>query len=72
MRRTQLLAVVLVAAGVLALIYGGFSYTQEQHDVELGPLDLQVSEKERVNIPNWLGVGAIAGGVLLLVIDRRR
>ena len=68
----KLLAVALVVAGVLALIYGGFTYTKEQHDVELGPIELQVSDKERVNIPVWLGAGALAGGLLLLVADRRR
>ena len=53
--------------GVLALIYGGFSYTKDTQQVKLGPIELSVKEKQTVNIPVWAGVGAIAiGGALLL------
>jgi hypothetical protein len=58
---------VLVVLGILALVYGGFSYTKETHDADLGPLKLQVKEKERVNVPLWAGVAAIVGGALVLV-----
>ena len=65
------LAVVLIVAGVLALVYRGFSFTKERHEAKLGPLSLQVDEKKRVDIPVWVGVIAVAGGVVLLVADRR-
>jgi uncharacterized membrane protein HdeD (DUF308 family) len=65
------LAVVLIVAGVLALVYRGFSFTKERHKAKLGPLSLQVDEKKRVDIPVWVGVIAVAGGVVLLVADRR-
>jgi hypothetical protein len=58
---------ILVVLGILALVYGGFSYTKETHDADLGPLKLQVKEKERVNVPLWAGVAAIVGGALVLV-----
>ena len=63
----KIAALVLIAAGILALVYGGFSYTKEKHDVDLGPINLSVKEKERVNVPVWVGVGAIAAGVALLL-----
>jgi len=72
MRTNQILAVVLIIAGVMGLIYGQFSYTKETHDTKIGPLDLQVKEKETVNIPTWVGVGAIAVGVILLLAGKRR
>jgi hypothetical protein len=65
------LAVVLIVAGVLALVYRGFSYTKERHEAKLGPLSVQVDEKKQVDIPVWVGVIAVAGGVVLLVSDRR-
>jgi hypothetical protein len=68
----KILAIILIAAGVLGLIYGSFSFTKETHKVDLGPIDFSVKEKERVNIPVWAGVGAIAGGVLLLVAGGRK
>jgi hypothetical protein len=61
-------AFVIIAAGALALAYGGFSYTKDTHDADIGPIHMSFDEKERVNIPIWAGVGAIVlGGVLLLV-----
>ena len=58
----------LIAAGVLGLAYGKFSYTKETHEAKIGPLELSVKDKETVNVPVWAGVGAIViGGVLLLV-----
>ena len=56
----------LLALGILAVAYGGFSYTKKTDEVNLGPIHFEVKDKERVNIPLWAGVVvAIAGGVLL-------
>jgi hypothetical protein len=63
----RMIAIVILAAGILALVYGGFSYTRETHDAKLGPLEFSLSEKRRVNVPIWAGVVlAAAGGGLLL------
>lgn len=66
------IALALIVAGVLALVYRGFSYTKERHEAQLGPLSLRVDEKERVDIPVWAGALAVAGGVVLLLADRKR
>ena len=66
MSKVKIVAIVLIVAGTLGLVYGGFSYTRETHDAKLGPLELSVREKETVSIPVWAGVGAIAAGTLLL------
>jgi len=63
----RMLAFVLLVAGALALAYGGFSYTSETHEANLGPLEINITEKERVNIPVWAGVAfVVVGGGLLL------
>ena len=71
MGMTKMFAVLLIVAGTLALIYGGFSYTRDKHDVKLGPLQFSVVEKERINVPVWAGAGAIGLGVVLLLIGRK-
>jgi hypothetical protein len=71
MNAIKIVAVLLIVLGVLGLGYGGFSYTKETHNADIGPLHLQVNEKEHVNIPLWAGIGALVGGVLLLVSSRK-
>lgn len=72
MNTVKIAAIVLIAAGVLALVYGGFSYTRETHEAKLGPIQLEVKEKQTVNIPVWAGVGAIAIGSVLLLLGGRK
>ena len=72
MGTTKIVGIVLIVAGTLGLIYGGFSYTKEKHDVKLGPLEFSVVEKEQVNIPVWAGAGAIAIGVVLLLMGGKK
>jgi hypothetical protein len=60
-------ALILIIGGVLALAYGGFTYTKETHDAKIGPIEFSVQEKETVNIPIWAGAGALALGIFLLV-----
>jgi hypothetical protein len=67
----KLVAMLLIAGGALGLLYGGFSYTKETSSANIGLLTLQVKETERVNIPLWVGVGAIVGGIVLLVTARK-
>jgi hypothetical protein len=55
------------------LAYGGFSYTKETHEAKLGPIELSVTDRETVNVPVWLGVGAVVtGGVVLLFGGKTR
>jgi len=68
----KIIGVLLIAAGALGLIYGGFTYTKETHSAKLGPIVLQVKEKETVYVPIILSAGAIALGALLLVVFRSK
>ena len=72
MNALKMTAIVLIVAGALALAYGGFSYTRETHDADLGPIHMSLTDKERVNIPMWAGVGAVVLGGMLLVVGSKR
>ena len=68
MSALKIVAILLIAAGVAGLVYGGFTYTKSTHDAKIGPFEFSVKDKETVNIPMWAGIGAIVvGGGLLLV-----
>lgn len=72
MNSLKLVAVALVVAGILGLVYGGFSYTKDTTVVKLGPLEISAKEKQAVNVPMWAGVGAIVVGGLLLVFGSKK
>jgi multidrug transporter EmrE-like cation transporter len=72
MTPVKIVAIVLIVAGALALAYGGFSFTKDTHNAQVGPLKFSVQEKERVNVPQWAGLGAILAGVVLLVAGGRK
>jgi hypothetical protein len=68
----KIAAIVLVVAGVVGLVYGGFSYTKETHEAKVGPIELSIKERETVNIPVWAGVAAIAAGGALLLFGNKK
>jgi len=69
----KLIGIVLIVAGALGLGYRSFTYTKETHQAKLGPIQLSVNDTETVDVPVWLGVGAIVvGGLLLLVGGGRK
>ena len=68
----KIVGIVLIVAGVLALAYGGFSYTKETHKAEIGPLKLQVKEQEQVNVPQWAGIASLVVGIVLVVVGKNK
>ena len=63
--------IALIAAGVAGITYGEFTYTKEEHEANLGGIELSYKEKGTIDVPKWAGVGAIAVGVVLLVFGRK-
>ena len=68
----KIAAIVLIVLGVISLAYGGISYTREKKVVDLGPLQATTRTRETLPLPPVLGVAAIAGGVVLLVVSSRK
>lgn len=71
MNLQRMVAIVLIVLGVLGLVYGGFSYTKETHEANVGPIHMEVNEKKHVNVPVWAGVAGILVGASLLAIGKR-
>jgi hypothetical protein len=67
----KLLGILLIVGGVLALIYGGFSYPKS-HETKVGPVAFDVKTQEHVSVPMWAGGGAVVLGALLLLVPAGR
>jgi hypothetical protein len=72
MTGARIVGIVLLVCGGLSLAYGGFSYTKNTTDVDLGIVSFEVQEKETVNLPLWFGVGLLVVGGGLLAMSGRR
>ncbi len=68
----KIVALALIAAGVLGLVYGGFTYTKKTDEAKIGPFELSVKRQETVNVPVWAGAGAIVVGAALLLVGGKR
>lgn len=72
MNAVKMAGIALIVAGVLGLLYGGFSYTKDTHQAKLGPIELSVKETQTVNVPVWAGIaGIVVGGALLAFGGKR-
>ena len=66
-----ILGIALIAIGLLALAYQGFSYTTQKKVVDIGPLQATKEEHHTIPLPPILGALALISGVVVVVADRR-
>lgn len=70
MKTSTLIGVVLIALGIAALIYEGFTYTTRETVIDLGPIHATAERERTIPLPPILGIAAIAGGVALMMAGR--
>jgi hypothetical protein len=68
----KIVGIVLIVLGLAGLAYKSFTVPGEKKGVQIGSLDLSVQKKERVEVPTWAGVAAVAIGAALLVAGGRK
>ncbi len=68
----KIAGVLLIVLGVLALAYGGISYTKEKKVLDMGPLQATTRTQETIPLPPVLGGAAVVGGIALLVVSGRK
>jgi hypothetical protein len=71
-KAATVVGILLVILGVVALIYGGISYTKEETVLDIGPLEARARTRETIPLPPLLGGLALAGGIVLLVVGARK
>lgn len=68
----KIVGVILIVLGVIALAYGGISYTREETLIDVGPIEARTQTRETIPLPPVLGALALVGGIVLMVADSRR
>jgi hypothetical protein len=71
MKGTAIVGIILIVIGIIALAYGGFSFTSSEKVAEIGPLKVEKEKTRTVPLPPILGAVALVGGVALLLVGRR-
>ena len=76
MKPAGIVGILLIVLGVLALAYQGFTYTTRENKkvLDLGPLkvDATVETQKTVPLPPILGVAALVGGVVLVIVGSKK
>jgi uncharacterized membrane protein HdeD (DUF308 family) len=72
MAAARTVGIILVVIGLVALVWGGISWTREETIVDLGPLEATAETRETIPLPPVLGGIALVAGIVLLVVPARR
>jgi hypothetical protein len=72
MNAIRITGIVLIVLGLAGFFTGGFSFTQDKTAAKIGPIQLTVKEEKTVNFPQWLSIGAVVLGAVVLVMGTRK
>ena len=68
----KIAGIALIVLGLIALAYGGITYTREKKVLDIGPLEAKTKTRETIPLPPAFGVAAIVGGIAFLLVSGRR
>jgi hypothetical protein len=71
MKPTLLIAIILIAIGIVAFGYQGITYTTKENVVDIGPLKVTAEKSKTLPLPPIVGAIALVGGIVLLVVGRK-
>jgi len=72
MKPAGFIGIILIVVGIIALAYGGFTYTKREKIIDVGPLQVSADKVHTVPLPPILGALALAGGVVLVIVGSKK
>ena len=72
MSAARIAGIILIVIGLVGLVWGGFSWTEEKTIVDIGPIEAKAQERETIPITPVVGGIALVAGIVLLVIPGRK
>lgn len=64
--------IVLIILGVLMLIFTGFNFKTKEKVIDAGPIEINKENNHRVNWPPVLGGVLLVGGVVVMVMGKKK
>ena len=71
MKAATVVGILLIVLGIIGFSMGGFSFTHEKKDVDMGPIQIGHEQHKTVPIPPALSLISLLGGVALVVVGVR-
>jgi len=72
MKNYTIIAVILIALGIVAFAWQGISYTTTEKVVDLGPIQMSAEKTRTLPLPPIAGGICLVGGIVLLVMGRKK
>ena len=72
MKTNTLIAIILIAIGIVAFAYQGITYTTREKAVDLGPIQVTTEKTRTIPLPPIVGGIALVGGIVLLVVEKKK
>lgn len=72
MKPAGIIGIILIAIGIIALAYGGFTYTTREKVIDLGPIEATAEKQKTVPFPPILGGICLVGGIILVLTGNRK
>ena len=69
---TRVIGLVLVAVGIVALLWGGVFWTRQKTVLDAGPLEVKTQKHEGFAVPPIVSVGCLIAGIALVVVGGRQ
>jgi hypothetical protein len=72
MKTKTIIAIILIAIGIVAFAYQGITYTTREKVIDLGPIQMTAEKTKTIPLPPIVGAIALVGGIVLLVVGSRK
>jgi uncharacterized membrane protein len=72
MKPAGIVGVILIAIGIVALAYGGFTYTTREKVIDAGPLQVSADREKTIPLPPVLGGLCLVGGIVLVLAGNKK
>lgn len=69
MKTTGIIAAII---GLLMIIFTGFDFKTKEKVVDLGPLEINKEKNHNVNWPPILGGVLLVGGIVMIIMDKKK